>query len=395
LACAVDTISSNKTGWAVVTPKTQANHNYVLAVLFSSTRTGAALTYIRNLESPYNYNVGQRISEATAYTDGAKQVFKFTATSAGWLGFGISMVAGVEYTTGLKLALYDVTGTNTDSINDDEWLQFADTVDAVGGGIITEVMRKSNYSFNLVDNLMGEKWSALGDSLTASGSGGFYLNYVTSALGLASYKNCGIGGTMVSGAESASAMWQTLRIETLDIESNCVTIMGGTNDAWQYYYNTNPGSNMTGWGDVTRENHDVSTFVGAYNVLISKILYKFCKVPAYYQDIDYSGITQVETAISNFRLILLTPPQMFYYSGSPMSENITNNGNKMTHSLVKQIAELWGLPVVDTWEMGMNDINKPLFFANYLTDSTHFNVFGHERLASLLIDKALQVSRYK
>lgn len=394
LPCATDTLSSQRTGWAVVTPKTQVNHDYVLAVRFSSTRNTSSTTYIRNLDSPYNYNVGQRISEATMYENGATQVFKFTADRSGWLAFGIVMAAGIEYTTGMKLALYDVTGTDIDAISDAEWLQFADVVTAPGGGAITDIMRKADYSYSLADNNIGEKWTALGDSLTASGSGALYLGYVKERLGLATYNNCGIGGTAISGAQATSAMYQDVRINALNLDSNCVTVMGGTNDFWQQYYKDHPNSNLTGWGDCTRDNHDVSTFCGAYNVLISKILYKFCKIPAYYSDIDYTGITQVDTAIDNFRLILITPPQAFHVDGDSASASLLQNGITAAHSYVKQIAELWSLPCVDSWEMGMNDINKPLFFTNYLADATHFNAFGHKRLASLIINKALQVSRY-
>lgn len=386
--------SSQDTYYVVLQPKFIANHTYKIAIGYTYV-TAYAYTTIRNTFSTTNFNSRDDIINGVAKDTNTQEVFTFTATNDGWLALAIMVPANAQRSWSWKLAVYDVTGVDISALSDADFLTFADTIALTASGLVPTVGAKAEYSYAMDGNVKGETWSALGDSLTALGSGSQYLGYVLSKLGLANYHNCGIGGTSVSGATNANAMYQDTRIEALNINSTCVTVMGGTNDFWQQYYKDHPSTNYTGWGDCTRENHDVSTFCGAYNVMLSKILYKFCKVPAYYNDVDYTGITQVSTAVGNFRLILLTPPQAFHVDGDSASAALLQNGITAAHDYVKQIAELWGLPCVDTWEMGMNDMNRSLFFADYLTDATHFNAFGHERLASLIIDKVLQVSRYK
>lgn len=388
-----DSATSADTYYIMLAPKFTSGHTYKIVIEYDYPKD--AYTYIRNVYSLTNINQRDDIVNGTIKSDGDKDVYTLTATSDGWLSLGKRVGANITHNWAFKVAAYDVTGLDVSEITDATWKTFSNNV-AIGiGGLIGDIQGNVEFLEAVATNVKGETWSALGDSLTAAGSGSQYLGYVKDRLGLANYYNCGIGGTTISGATNQNAMYQDVRVETLNIASNCVTVLGGTNDAWQEYYKDHPSENLTGWGDCVRTNHDVSTFCGAYNVLISKILYKFCKVTGYYTDVDYTGITQVDTAIDNFRLILLTPPQAFHVDGDTMSASLQISGLTAAHSYVKQIAELWGLPCVDTWEMGMNDINRSLFFANYLTDATHFNAFGHERLASLLIDKAIQVARYK
>lgn len=387
--------SSAATYYTYLSPKLKAGHTYKIPIKYTFSFSYTYI-YIRNIFSLSNYNNRDDIVNGATIYSGDENVLTVTATQDGWLAFGVRISANSQQTWSFKLALYDITDADVSGITNDQWLEFPNSISMGTSGIVAEMQASVNAMTAVSTNVKGETWSALGDSLTATGSGGYYLDFTKNKLGLSLYKNCGIGGTFVSGAEASSAMYQDTRIESLDINSNCVTVLGGTNDCWQEYYKDHPGTNLSGWGAVTRDNHDVSTFVGAYNVMISKILYKFCKVNGYYSDVSYSGITQVSTATENFRLILLTPPQRYYSDFShTLSKALTDTGITAVHNYVKQIAELWGLPCVDTWEMGMNDMNKALFFANPTADATHFNSFGHERLASLLINKAIQISRYK
>lgn len=386
--------SSADSYYVVLSPKFIANHIYKIAIKYIYP-VGSSYTYIRNVFGTLNFNSRDDIVDGEVKYNNAEEVFTLSATSDGWLALATRVPANTQRNWSWKLAVYDVTGIDISDVSDSDFLSFADNITVGTSGIIPQTQAKAEYIYPLVSNVKGETWTALGDSLTAQGSGSQYLEYVKSKLGLADYYNCGIGGTAISGATRANAMYQDVRINALNLGSNAVTILGGTNDAWQEYYKDHPSENLTGWGECVRTNHDVSTFCGAYNVMLSKIFYKFCKVNGYYEDVDYSGITQVTTAIDNFRVILMTPPQAFHVEGDSMSANLQLKGLTAAHSYVKQIAELWSLPCVDTWEMGMNDMNRSLFFANYLTDATHFNAFGHKRLASLLINKAIQVSRYK
>lgn len=86
--------------------------------------------------------------------------------------------------------------------------------------------------------------------------------------------NHGIGGTRISGNDS-NAMWQDSRINALNDDIDCLLIMGGTND----------GAQGVTIGDMSRDNVNTDTFVGAYNVLLSKVFYKYYRLGS-----GYSGI---------------------------------------------------------------------------------------------------------
>ena len=103
------------------------------------------------------------------------------------------------------------------------------------------------------------------------------MNLLKSYLGASNIYNRGIGGTCIGGS-GANAMWQDVRINALEKDIDCLLIMGGTNDSAQ-------GVTI---GEISRDNLDTSTFVGAYNVLLSKV---YCK---YYHLGTHEGITQTD-----------------------------------------------------------------------------------------------------
>lgn len=201
--------------------------------------------------------------------------------------------------------------------------------------------------------------SVFGDSLTADAPYYPYLQNITRM----NIKNCGMGGTRVSGP-GATCFWQDVRINAL--EGDIIVIMGGTNDCrW-----ADPGQ-------ASLENTDTDTFFGAYNVMLSKILYRY-GCPGYYQNVDYSGVTQiVNPPIVN--IILVTPPKL-------LIDDESFNKSQEFGAYVKTIGAWWGLPVVDAWsEMQMSKANKDWFFAS--GDYTHYNRRGTTRLASLIANE--------
>lgn len=226
--------------------------------------------------------------------------------------------------------------------------------------LVSQNMAKTGY--------YGKIFSALGDSLTATGSGGIYLNLIKNALKLEKYKNCGNGGTRVSG-NYETAFWQDSRVEQLDINSTVITIMGGTNDAPFITVNDS---------DFTFDNCDTNNFVGAYNVLLSKIFYKFLKrTSGYYQAIDYNNLTQVDTVDPDFRVVLITPPQR-------LDSDTNNLAAKATGEYVKRIGQMWGIPVVEAYsEMQMNDMT----YTENREDKIHFTDYFHKKLAEMIIGK--------
>lgn len=244
---------------------------------------------------------------------------------------------------------------------------------------IKENLVPYDLTFSLVSQNMaktgyyGKTFSGLGDSLTATGSGGIYLNLIKNALKLEKYKNCGNGGTRVSG-NYETAFWQDSRVEQLDINSTVITIMGGTNDA--------PFITVSD-SDFTFDNCDTNNFVGAYNVLLSKIFYKFLKrTSGYYPTVDYSNLTQVDTVDENFRVILITPPQRF----DTLEKNLAVS---TTGEYVKRIGRMWGIPVIDAYgEMQMNDMT----YTEGREDKIHFDSNFHKKLAEIIIGKLRELN---
>ena len=205
-----------------------------------------------------------------------------------------------------------------------------------------------------------ELCSVLGDSLTADAP---YYPYLAEITGM-QIKNCGIGGTSIAGAH-ANSMWQDVRINAL--EGKFIVIMGGTND------------NSNNIGTLSMDNYDTATFVGAYNVMLSKIYYRYQISSGYYQNIDYSGVEQL-TAATFPNIILVTPPKGF--ADGATSENKL----KTIGEAVKQIAQWWGLPVVDAFSnMQMSLVSIDYFFG--AQDRTHYNAHGRSKLAALIAAK--------
>lgn len=276
---------------------------------------------------------------------------------------------GSAYCESADLYIYDVSRIAEEVLGNVDFTTCANPV--VYQSI--DIPQKTFKNALIVENILyGKDASFLGDSLTAAGSGSQYIGYVKDGLGLSNTHNCGIGGTMVSSGDNTStSFWTDIRVNSLSLGSDCLFIMGGTNDA---PYTTVQDS------DFTIDNHDTNNFVGAYNVLISKVLYKYLKLSdGYYSDIDYSGVTQVEEAKPYFRIILITPPKRF--------DSLSNlqKVEKFADYVIR-IAEMWGIPVCDVnHQMNMNMINKDIYFRE--NDYIHFKVNAHKELANIVIGK--------
>ena len=181
---------------------------------------------------------------------------------------------------------------------------------------------------------------AFGDSITAQAK---WYEPLKSYLGASNIYNRGIGGTCIGGS-GANAMWQDVRINALEKDIDCLLIMGGTNDSAQ-------GVTI---GEISRDNLDTSTFVGAYNVLLSKV---YCK---YYHLGTYEGITQT-TEVKPIKIMLATP----IYCNDPTYGNMDNIAEA-----VRGIANMWGIPVADQHaKSGINAVTAEL----YLADNVHPN----------------------
>ena len=227
-------------------------------------------------------------------------------------------------------------------------------------------------SFDRFGKAFGKIINYFGDSNTANKR---YQTFANRQNGVINSYTSGVGGSNVAGG-LADAFWQDARINTLHDDADIIYIMGGTNDS----------ANGRNIGDVTLANHTTTTFIGAYNVVISKIYYKFLNdTTGYYSDdgVDYSGVTRA-TNKKQIMIVLGTPP---FTSDS----TYTNNG-KMQEIIeaVKQVGNMWGLPVVNVWgEANLNAINYP----DYYSDTVHVNVKGGQRIGNIIGKRINEVLR--
>lgn len=227
----------------------------------------------------------------------------------------------------------------------------------------------------------GKRVSFMGDSLTDNGTGGFYINYLNDYFGFANITKSAKGGTMVSGVTTAmgSAFWEDSRVNQLDIDSDVVFIMGGTNDA----------NNNVSLGSPDISNCDTNTFYGAYHVLISKLIYKYYKLDTgYYADIDYSGVTQAETA-KPVQIFLITPPYM-------LSSESQYKKTPAYCEAVIDIGKQLGCPVCDIRaNSGVNIFAREYYKYDRnhtgTYDYVHVSPEAHEHWTKVIIGKMLEV----
>ena len=174
--------------------------------------------------------------------------------------------------------------------------------------------------------------NALGDSL----SNGFEYMF-----GCRDSLKMKIGGSMVGGSpisgDGEFAFWKDNRINALSSEAKIILIQGGTNDYNQV-------------GDLDITNTDTNTLCGAFNVMMSKLYYKYLsKVNAYYGDVDYTGITRVEHPVKRLPIVVIIPP----LAPSPQYEaRVTGTAKALV-----DISMLWGLGIIDARRIGYNVIS--------------------------------------
>lgn len=192
----------------------------------------------------------------------------------------------------------------------------------------------------------GKKWISYGDSITNNGG---WQALVAPKLGLA-HTNMGVSSSSISNhTDWATPMCDDSRIDAIPLDTNVITIMGGTND-WHY-----------GMPIGTSADTGKATFWGAYKYIIERIINR----------------------IPNCRIILMCPPFGFYKNGQNQLNTIglttADYGNA-----VKEIGKYYSLPVLDVrGDMGVNKFNA----LTYLQDETttvHMTTNGNKRLAGLV-----------
>lgn len=208
---------------------------------------------------------------------------------------------------------------------------------------------KKEYVPELSTGRLTNWWSlkngdSLGDSLTGQG---FFQSWTRRYFGLASFANHGVGGSKLSGPDIDStrpSMWKDERINALNANADFITVLGGQNDG------------NVEIGELSKDNKDTNTYVGALNTIIDKI-YNRCG-----DDI----------------IIILCCP--FW---------VPSEGDNGTHfvtlgNAVKVVAQLHGLPVADFGGLCSADYNTANRY--WGADKTHpIELFYKEKIAPILI----------
>lgn len=219
----------------------------------------------------------------------------------------------------------------------------------------------------------GSRWlnricDCFGDSITEQG---LWQPYVKNALGFATMLNHGVGGTSVGGGaeypESVNSFWQNVRINALSGAAECLIIMGGTND----------GGKQIPLGTVSKATYGVTSFVGAYNTMLTKIFCKYYNLTnGYYANIDYSGIVRNSVA-KDVKIFLVTPT----FCPDPTFSGADFSRMEAIVDAILKIGKWWNIPVIDNYHnAGINEQNSAMLLA----DGVHPNSAGAKRLASVI-----------
>lgn len=215
--------------------------------------------------------------------------------------------------------------------------------------IENDVVIKKEYVPELNTGRLNNWWymkngDSLGDSLTGQG---YFQSWTRRFFGLNDFKNHGVGGSKLSGEDIDStrpSMWKDERINALNANADFITILGGQNDG------------NVEIGELSKNNKDTNTYVGALNTIIDKI-YDRCG-----DDI----------------IIILCCPFWVPSEGDNGTRFVTL-GNA-----VKVVAQLHGLPVADFGGLCGADYNTANRY--WGTDKTHpIELFYKEKIAPILI----------
>lgn len=261
----------------------------------------------------------------------------------------------------LYVYVYDITNVPTNAA---ERADFKSCLSTLKISALNVSYNDAKMIVNYNNGYKGKKLTTLGDSITEQN---LWQSFLKQELLFDIVANKGIGGTRISGS-NINAMWQDVRINSIPLDTDVLLIMGGTNDSAAYVE----------IGDISITNCDTNTFVGAFNVLLSKVFYKFYNLSSgKYSSVDYSGVTKCD----KFKDIVL------FLASSPFNANETYSGAnseklKSIAEATKEVAKLWGIPCIDVYNnAGLNTENVAI----YLQDGIHPNKAGAKKIATVII----------
>lgn len=313
------------------------------------------------------------------------------ATDYRFLKIDVSKTRKVQVTYFSNGFLYNAifTDTNDIIIKKELYREFSDTKEQkIDVELNVPVNSKYLYLNSSVDgelyaksyeyrksNWFGKKCVCLGDSITEQGT---WLPYLKNELGFSEVINRGIGGSTI-GYTYENAFWQDKRVNSVDLDADCILIMGGTNDA---------GSGVPVSSIVSKDIHNKESVVGGYNILLSKIFYKFYRLNnGFYSDVDYTGVIQVDTP-RDITVVLITPT----FTNSPLyiGSEAKNRLVPIVNAIPK-IADFWNIPCCENYyKSGINDQNYEMYLKkeNYEGNTifVHPNGKGGKKIGSRIVN---------
>lgn len=227
--------------------------------------------------------------------------------------------------------------------------ELAESINEIGGSFA------KNHWF-------GKKGVVEGDSISAGlyWDGSAYVlaekpwhQHLKEQLGLAEVQRYTHSGTHISGAYTAAdgkeANAFTKRFASMNDDADLIIIFGGTND--------HEHADTAQFGTMS-DREDIS-FYGALHVLMSGLIEK------------YLGKT----------IVFMTP---LHKDGEFTPNPITGKTLKEYVNAIKEVAEFYGIHIVDTYSMGGMPTVIPEVKSTYINDGLHPNEAGHEFLGKRL-----------
>lgn len=309
----------------------------------------------------FNNSSYEFIENNVYHTVGETNLFVFTAPSK---GREVMQVVGTTSfpQSPVKIVMLDLDGISESEIELLKTLDYSPLLGKTNADCpidnLTPLVNKAIYG-----KFYDYPLSVIGDSLSTRLE---FLEFLKEKLHIIDAGSSVMGGTRISG-NNANSYWQDKRVNAISADAKLVIIYGGMNDAGSFTV-----------GDMNIRNYDTNTVVGAMNVLLSKLYYRYTKPSkGYYQNngVDYSGVQQIENPLNKLNIIIITPPQRPLLGGY---EKMAELAPKIT-----EIARMWSIPCANGYaEMQYNTM---LFDGS----DVHYAMNWDDNLAGILKEKLM------
>lgn len=209
--------------------------------------------------------------------------------------------------------------------------------------------------------LKGKIINFLGDSITegcgTSGQEAVYHGVLKKMYQLKEVRNYGIGGTRIARQREITNPIVDrdfiVRAGEMDPNADIVVVFGGTNDY---------GHGQASLGNIN--DRDVCTFYGAMHTLVLNL------IKEYYDKV----------------IVFMTPLHRHneYGEGTWKPEGVEQRPLCEYVRAIKEVCEVYSVPVLDLFSMGELRGNVPEWCREYMPDGLHPNDKGHEIIARKL-----------